>query len=343
MNSRQKQLKKEYLIQALFWPCIFGLHIGYFRQFDVFDSKYLFVQMSINYLVFIFICNFFYYFLVPKVLRRKWLLFIVLAAAILLILTLAKHFLDSWLMNFFNSKQIIPYGSQISFAALFTMRLLVFTFWAGLSVFLRLLLEWFKSERQQLKLSNQQLQSELNYLKSQVSPHFLFNTLNNIYALAKKKSDHTAEAIMKLSSMMRYMLYEANQDRVPLEKEVEYLKSFIVLQQLRTKQGKIFDFEITGEIENREIAPLLLIPLVENSFKHGDFKKYPIRLELSTHQYQIRVRIKNFYSAKQEKDSVGGVGLQNIKRRLELLYPKSHSLEINALKETFEVILIISE
>lgn len=343
MNSEQTRLKKEYLQQVIFWLCLYSLHLGYFLQFDVFDSSYLSVQLAINYLVFSIICNLFYYFLVPRVLRRKWLFFIVLTAAILTTLPLVKHYLDVWLMQYFKSDRIILYGDQLSFAGFFAMRLLVFTFWAGLAVFLRLLVEWFKAEQQQLKLNNQQLQSELTYLRSQVSPHFLFNTLNNIYALANKKSDHTAEAIMKLSSMMRYMLYEANENRVSLAKEVEYLNSFITLQELRTKQKAIFVFEVAGEIGNNEIAPLLLIPLVENAFKHGNFKKSPIRLQLTILARQIQFRINNDYSTQQEKDSIGGVGLQNIRRRLALLYPQKHSLEIKDQKETFMVTLTISE
>lgn len=343
MSPKQIRLKKEYLRQALFWLCLYSLHLAYFLQFAVFETPYMPVQLMINYLVFIFISNLFYYFLVPRVLRRKWLLFLVLTAVILITLPLIKHYLDVWLMHYFKSDRIVLYGNQLSFTAFFGMRFLVFTFWAGLAVFLRLLVEWFNAERQQLKLSNQQLQSELAYLRSQVSPHFLFNTLNNIYALAYKKSDHTAEAIMKLSSMMRYMLYEANEDRVSLAKEVEYLNSFIALQQLRTKQEAIFVFEIAGEIGNKEIAPLLLIPLVENAFKHGNFKKSPIQLQLTILANQIRFRINNHYTTQHEKDSVGGVGLQNIKRRLELLYPKKHSMEIKDQEETFKVTLTISE
>ena len=243
----------------------------------------------------------------------------------------------------FDQEHVLLYGRKVSFGGLFIMRFTVYTFWCALAVFVRLLVDWFRAERQRMELSNQQLQSELAYLRSQVNPHFLFNTLNNIYALAYKKSEHTAEAVLKLSSMMRYMLYEANEERVSLAKEVDNLHSFIALQKLRSRQQELVNFEIEGDIEHKEIAPLLLIPLVENAFKHGNFLHSLIYIQLTVQREQLTFRIKNHYTLQQQKDPAGGVGLLNIRRRLELLYPNRHQMDIKKDETTFEVILKIWE
>lgn len=207
---------------------------------------------------------------------------------------------------------------------------------------MRLLVDWFKSERQQMELKNRQLSSELAYLRAQVNPHFLFNTLNNIYSLAYTKSDNTPEAILKLSGMMRYMLYEANEERVLLEKEIQNLSSFIDLQKLRSRKQDLVDFTIEGNPEGQEIAPLLLIPLVENAFKHGNTRQAAVKVLLIAHQEKLQFRVSNLRQQQEEvTDTAGGLGLSNIKRRLELLYPGRHRLDVRQDEEQFEVSMTI--
>jgi LytS/YehU family sensor histidine kinase len=187
--------------------------------------------------------------------------------------------------------------------------------------------------------------SELALLRSQVNPHFLFNTLNNIYSLVCKKSPDAPEAIMKLSSIMRYMLYDTNTDVVLLEKEIEYLGSFIELQKLRIRHTDFVELRIEGEVGNKTIAPMLLIPFVENAFKHGS-KTGPspgimIHLVVSPHQllFEVTNHLKKNYIG--SKDILGGIGLQNINRRLELLYPGKHSLESTQDNDLYRVKLLI--
>ena len=174
-------------------------------------------------------------------------------------------------------------------------------------------------------MMNQSQASELALLRSQVNPHFLFNTLNNIYSLVCKKSPDAPEAIMKLSSIMRYMLYDANTDIVLLEKEIEYLESFIELQKLRIRHTDFVELRIEGVVGNKTIAPMLLIPFVENAFKHGS-KIGPlpgIRIHLIAAPHQMIFEVTNHLKKNLlgTKDTIGGIGLQNIKRRLEILYP----------------------
>ena len=211
--------------------------------------------------------------------------------------------------------------------------------------FARFLIEWFKTQKQKSDLINQTQASELSLLRSQINPHFLFNTLNNIYSLVYKKSDDAPEAVMKLSSIMRYTLYDSNTDKVLLEKEIEYLKSFIELQQLRLKKENFVEFSINGDIKGIMITPMVFISFVENAFKHGSKKVTSpgIVITLTINESKTVFEVMN-YMVKDDainKDVAGGIGLQNIKRRLELIYKDNYKLEIKNQDDQFIVKLEI--
>jgi LytS/YehU family sensor histidine kinase len=213
------------------------------------------------------------------------------------------------------------------------------------AILIKFAIDWFDTQKLKAEMVNQTQASELALLRSQVNPHFLFNTLNNIYSLVCKKSPDAPEAIMKLSSIMRYMLYDANTDFVLLEKEIEYLESFIELQKLRIRHADFVELNIEGEVGNKIIAPMLLIPFVENAFKHGS-KTGPlpgIRIRLVATPNQLLFVVsnhlkKNFLGP---KDSIGGIGLQNIKRRLEILYPGKYTLETTQDNDIYSIKLLI--
>jgi LytS/YehU family sensor histidine kinase len=213
------------------------------------------------------------------------------------------------------------------------------------AILINFTLRLFETQKLKADLINQNQASELALLRSQINPHFLFNTLNNIYSLVYKKSDDAPQAIMKLSSIMRYTLYDSNTDRVLLEKEVEYLKSFIELQQLRLKTENFVEFNIIGSLEGKMIAPMVFISFVENAFKHGSKKVQSpcIIINLSVDEYKTLFEVINYSKATDiiNKDIAGGIGLQNIKRRLELLYKEKYKLEINNQDEKFIVKLEI--
>jgi len=213
------------------------------------------------------------------------------------------------------------------------------------SVLVRLAIDWYEAQKLKAELITRNQASELALLRSQVNPHFLFNTLNNIYSLVYKKSDDAPEAVMKLSSIMRYMLYDATSDQVLLEKEIEYLKSFIELQKLRLRQHDFVEINIHGVANGKTIAPMLLVPFVENAFKHGS-KNVPnpgIRINLYIEPQQIRFIVTNHLrnSTDTAGDPSGGIGMHNIQRRLDLLYPGKHSLVITEDQDIFTVKLVI--
>lgn len=195
------------------------------------------------------------------------------------------------------------------------------------------------------KLNEQQkenLKTELSFLRSQISPHFLFNVLNNMVALARLKSEELEPTILKLSSLMQYMLYETDEEKVLLKSEVEYLKSYIDLQKQRF--GDKLKLEILFDITEdwHTIEPMMLIPFVENAFKHGvGLVQNPvIEIVLKTIGNQLEFSVKNkYHSTNTIKDKTSGIGLANVKRRLELLYENNHQLTIEKKSDWFSISL----
>ena len=213
-------------------------------------------------------------------------------------------------------------------------------------VFIRLALEWSRTEKLKAELLAQTKSSEIALLRSQINPHFLFNTLNNIYSLVYQKSDKAPSAVMKLSEIMRYMLYETNAEKVALNKELNYILSFIELQELRINNSDYVKYELKGNSDNRRISPMILIPFIENAFKHGSKKAASpgITININLESDVFIFDISNYIKKNDETmDKDGGIGLHNLQRRLELIYPGKHKLEIKNDGEIYSVHLEIEE
>jgi two-component system, LytTR family, sensor kinase len=192
------------------------------------------------------------------------------------------------------------------------------------------------------------LRSELDFLRTQINPHFLFNTLNSLYALTLKKSDDAPEIVIKLSDMMRYMLYESNEERVSLAKEVEYMRHYVDLELLRFGKKADINFEIVGEIKNQIIAPLLFQTFLENAFKHGlanAIERGYVNFHLSINDNLLHLDLQNSKPPTLPKaenaPKSGGIGLVNVRRRLDLLYKNQYELLIKDKKEAYLVHLTI--
>lgn len=218
------------------------------------------------------------------------------------------------------------------------------SFFVGIaSTVFNIMSDWLNNQRVRQELHSRTLQSELNFLKSQINPHFLFNTLNNLYALTLKKSDLAPEIVLKLSEMMRYMLYECNEREVPLQKEVNYIQNYLELEKLRQGNRFEIDFAVQGSVGNQKIAPLLFIPFIENSFKHGlsnQIKEGFVHIMMLIEPEEVSMSIENSKAptlpAPNRKKS-GGIGLVNVRRRLNLLYPGKYELDIENNPNTYKV------
>ncbi|MBB5635719.1 sensor histidine kinase YesM [Pedobacter cryoconitis] len=286
-----------------------------------------------------------YTLLIPQLLKRYW--FYVISIIVLIILmagvktVLAVLYRDI-ILQYNNPKTgAIEYKSLTSYL---TVTVFVSGFFIISSCLIKFMLDWFSNTRIQRSLETEKKDMELQFLKSQLNPHFLFNSLNNIYSLAYQKSDKTADAILKLSEIMRYMIYESNDSWVALSKEIEYVQSYIELQKLRFKNGAAVEMTLNGEIDDQQIIPLILISFVENAFKHGvaNDPNDPIRINIIANQKILHFSITNKKS-NGNKDQVGGVGLNNVERRLQLLYPERYKLNIvnSATHYTSELMLDI--
>ncbi|MDQ2863052.1 MAG: histidine kinase, partial [Bacteroidota bacterium] len=188
--------------------------------------------------------------------------------------------------------------------------------------------------------------TELALLRSQVSPHFMFNVLNNMVSLARKHSDQLEPSLIKLSSLMRYMLYETGEEKVSLENETEYLNSYIDLQKQRFGKKVALNVNMLSADRPYEIEPMLLIPFVENAFKHGTglIEDAQINITLKAEKNSLCFSVANKFDEKSEeiKDKASGIGLANVRRRLQLLYPSKHKLDITKDNHYFSTRLTIN-
>ena len=205
--------------------------------------------------------------------------------------------------------------------------------------------EKLEQEKEANALKSENLETELKFLKSQINPHFLFNALHNIYTLSYIKSDLAPEMILKLSDMLRYILYDCTAEQVSLSKEINYLKNYVELQQLKAEDADV-TLKIAENIpQNIAIAPMLMVPFLENSFKHGkieDTEQGWIRAQLDWQMPYVTFKVENSVPETDfTKDKVGGIGIANVKRRLELLYKDKHTLEIREEEQEYQVHLRI--
>jgi two-component system, LytTR family, sensor kinase len=332
--------KYKILIHFVFWVYMFNqsLYPFFINHYDKYFWKDTFITLGLNIINFYLI-----YLLLPSLIKyRNKLVSILTGVALLFVMAVFRYFVESvyW-------KDILhtPANDLLARNAWLYMNFRVSLITGVYAVLIKFSIDWFETQKLKAELINQTQASELALLRSQVNPHFLFNTLNNIYSLVYKKSVDAPAAVMKLSSIMRYMLYDATTDQVALEKEIEYLQSFIELQRLRLKEPDFVLLDITGDVNCHTIAPMLLIPFVENAFKHGskNVSNPGILINLNIEQDRVCFQVFNYQKNNTivHKDRAGGIGLQNINRRLKLLYPEKHTLEIREDKDTYSIKLIL--
>ncbi len=257
-------------------------------------------------------------------------------------------------LNISNAKDglrkiMLVYSSYYLQEFLHTPDPFIRTFASSLLIFVLTLPIWFfdrwqKQQQAKQEIENQKLEAELKFLKTQIHPHFLFNTLNNIYTLFIVGSEKAASMILKLSEMMRYMLYECNENKMALIQEIQYLRNYISLQQLKTATPQQIDFEVKGYIHQVEIPPLLFVPLFENAFKHGNVENVKegwLKAMLTVEDNQLSFEIHNSVPENKVQMPQGGIGLENLKQRLALIYPDKYTFSVKSLSGSYSVLLNI--
>ncbi len=258
--------------------------------------------------------------------RRKWITFF---AINILCIILMCTLLYGWHNYYMSHLLHIPGGRFMPpplHGFLFARDILFMGLTISMAVAIRMTLEWQRSEREKAKVQVVATQAEIKNLKSQLNPHFLFNTLNNIYSLMRVDADKAQDAVLSLSKTLRFVLYDENQEQVPLEKEIEFTRNYIQLMSLRLADNVTLTVDLPPieAAAGRTVAPLLFISLVENAFKHGISQTAPsfISIHLSLDHDVLKCRIDNSYFPKDNRDLSGsGIGIENLQRRLDLLYP----------------------
>lgn len=241
------------------------------------------------------------------------------------------------------------YGEQVAAYELFDARrvlsaVLDIGFVAGGAVAMKLLRLYLMGREREKMLLTEKLHAELKFLKTQTNPHFLFNTLNNIYALARKKSDHTADVVMKLSKLLRFMLYEARKNRISLVDEIHMIDSYLELERIRYNERLKIRFDKEVDDSSQEIAPMILLPFIENAFKHGAgetrFESF-ICIDLRLREGILQFNIENSKDENENNEVHENIGLSNVRRQLQLMY-KDYDLKIQNLANTFNVSLTLN-
>ncbi len=328
--------QKYKLHHIIFWILVFAL--WYYLRYQDYSTKRIAVKITLikvaDLAALVYLTN---YILIPRFLyKKKYADFI----SLFILLIVASALLKVYLMSeIFNRPQLFSLSGNLKERLYENVISDFFLVVAGAAF--RLIFDYIKMQQRLAEIAKEKAETELNFLKSQINPHFLFNSLNSVYFLINKDNLQARNALHKFSEMLRYQLYEAGDARIPVEKEIAYLKDYVDLQQLRKDERYSVQFNCAGDVKGFQIEPLLLIPFVENAFKHishSSEKINFIKLDMNRSNGTLLFSIENSKETERiTTQKQGGIGLANVKRRLELLYPGKHELDIDETDNTFSV------
>jgi two-component system LytT family sensor kinase len=341
MNAA-KWFMKYKLHHVLFWVMLLGG--WYFLRYQDFSTSALAWKVSlikvVDLALMVYITNLLF---IPKLLYRKQYVAFVLSYVVMIFASsISKQYLLASLMHIRNFSVWDNFKDKL-YNNIIPHYLLVST---GAAI--KLLVDYARAQRRLAEITKEKAESELKFLKSQINPHFLFNSLNSVYFLIDKSNREARESLHKFSEMLRYQLYECGEEKIEIEKEIRYVEDYVDLQRLRKDEKYNVQFHYSNDLTGFTIEPLLLIPFVENSFKHlshfGNGKMNEVNIKASRNNGQFSFCVANTvdYSTRVNTDPVGGIGLRNVKRRLELLYPDKHQLTINEREGWFTVNLSLT-
>jgi len=328
------------LHHLIFWMLVLGL--WYFLRYEDYALESTAFKVTLikvaDLALMVYITN---YLLIPKLLYKKEYFWFGLSFVSMIVISSALkmnilgRLLDNpLLLNLSGNLKARIYDNVIPH---------FFLVLSGAAV--KLMMDYTRMQQRMVEMAKEKAEAELNFLKSQINPHFLFNSLNSVYFLIEKNNTEAREALHKFSGMLRYQLYEMNGDRIPVEKEISYLEDYVDLQRLRKDENYAVTFNCSPDVKGFSIEPLLLVPFVENAFKHISHHKDQlnfIKLNLSMNNGAFHFSVENSKEAiAKTTEKHAGIGLNNVKRRLELLYPEKHRLKITNETGTFNVELSI--
>lgn len=336
-----------FVLHPMFYHLMLWLFVLIFLMlYQGLEAGFFFVLINNLIIVsfYVVIVYFNMYYLIPEYLiKNKLLTYGFLLVISCLVITPLREIFLYFLYEYVGNKK----AQDILLANLSFHFLLIFLV-VSVSTLVKIVSDWIRHSRERQELQTRTMQSELRFLKSQINPHFLFNTLNNLYALTLKKDDKAPEIVIKLSEMMRYMLYECNEKRVPLQKEINYIRNYLDLEALRQGKNVRIDFEVNGKVTDQQIAPLMFIPFLENSFKHGlnhSITEGFVKIVMNVDDQEVNFNIENSKADRlilPTRGKSGGIGLVNVRRRLDLLYPEQYDLTVEDAPNTYAANLLLT-
>lgn len=335
MNTAKRNNQAFSIAQILFWAilCLFPPMFTFLSNYD-WSATWEILKASLSFqapLLLLYFCN--YYFIVPRFLFKKRSLRMFILVNILFIVIVA-------LCSKYPERMQDGLGWLILFFSFFFFQVLIVICSTGM----RYVVRWNEMELLKQEESRKNTEAELVWLKNQLNPHFLFNTLNNISSLVPLDADLAQESLGKLSDLLRYALYESNQKQVPLANEIEFMHNYIDLMRLRYSDAVDIRVDFPDSIPSLTVIPLLFISPIENAFKHGVNNRYPsfVHIGLTWDGTQIRFEIENSRHPKANFDRVGsGIGIENLRRRLELAYPGNHTYQQTDNESIYRIIITI--
>jgi len=276
------------------------------------------------------------YFLIPKLLlRKRTFLYVLSVIALLVFSTLLSREMYRVLFSSYGLLERVEFFTSIRGQIVIFTEMLLLTF---VSMALFFIQQWYVKDRYAQELERKNLEGEIRWLRHQIQPHFLFNTLNAIYLLMERKSELAQRVLLRFSEMLSHQLYDARKDRISLEKELHYLENYLQIEALRNEDLLTLTYDLPQKAEGYELAPMLLIPFVENAFKHGrSAQGYWVKLHIQIHAGRLDMQVSNSVSqaGAPSHTPASGIGLANVRRRLALIYPQTHTLNIEEGVDTF--------
>ncbi|UNZ00078.1 histidine kinase [Zhouia spongiae] len=323
-----------------FWVSYFVFNV--LRWGSYFDDYWYSLKSNlVEFPLHILLVYFNIYFLIPRfIFKKKYVEYVVI-----FILCLGAHYVIRSGLNFWLvTEDVWPeaQGGQEAFGFNHITAVVVGELYVvGLTSAIKFFADYIYERNQNQQLRELQYQTELKYLKSQIQPHFYFNTLNNLYALTLKKSTLASDVVLKLSEIMQYIIYDANKKKVDLIHEINYIDNYVELEKIRFGELVQINIGISGSIEGIKVAPLIFLPFIENAFKHGlkNTNDMVLDIEFESNSHHLLFRCKNTYNGNVKPMGKSGIGIKNVERRLEILYPNRYKLDIFDSNGNFEVLL----
>ncbi len=332
MNSRNFIIKYK-LQHILPWLLLYaGWHYFRYQDYPAATGPWITFIKVADLAMMVYLTN---YLLIPRLLyRKKYILFIIVFIALIFCCSIFKMYIEEKLFGTPGFFELTTRLKSRIYDNVIPHFLLVST---GAAI--KLLIDYARTQKRMGDLSKEKAETELQFLKSQINPHFLFNSLNSIYFLIDKQNTDARKTLLQFSDLLRYQLYDCNAATIEIEKELAYLKDYINLQQLRNNNCEI-TLKENSQMNSFPITPLLLIPFVENAFKHISHhvnKKNYVHILLNYHNNVFGFNIINSKDNQKSTELQSGIGLANVKRRLELIYPGHHQLTVKDKEETYTV------